>query len=253
MKEENLAIANVGEPTVRMTRAQAAACHAFGGIPPSEALKQQGQKQVLRTSSKRAALDEMNSSASAAAPVQHKRRAVLKDVTNVCCENSYKNCLIAAKILKKNSKQANKGSVNVSKVAPSVAVQVHQLPADSKTNIAQETANTELKSLKVECPVKESYITSQLCAVSNVKGCEIDKPQLGKQSIGMPSQLQNFSKREPNPSHQPPFSSVSDNISSSLHRAESPSSFSSPDSPSSSFPAPRQSLFLTVAASLGAD
>ncbi|CAL5324596.1 unnamed protein product [Camellia sinensis] len=98
MKEENLAIANVGEPTVRMTRARAAACHAFGGIPPSEALKQQGQKQVLRTSSKRAALDEMNSSASAAAPVQHKRRAVLKDVTNVCCENSYKNCLIAAKI-----------------------------------------------------------------------------------------------------------------------------------------------------------
>ncbi|CAL5349132.1 unnamed protein product [Camellia sinensis] len=144
MKEENLAIANVGEPTVRMTRARAAACHAFGGIPPSEALKQQGQKQVLRTSSKRAALDEMNSSASAAAPVQHKRRAVLKDVTNVCCENSYKNCLIAAKIPKKNSKQANKGSVNVSKVAPSVAVQVHQLLADSKTNIAQETANTEL-------------------------------------------------------------------------------------------------------------
>ncbi|KAI8018460.1 Cyclin-A2-4 [Camellia lanceoleosa] len=205
MKEENLAIANVGEPTVRMTRARAAACHAFGGIPPSEALKQQGQKQVLRTSSERAALDEMNSSASAAAPVQHKRRAVLKDVTNVCCENSYKNCLIAAKISKKNSKQANKGSVNVSKVAPSVAVQVHQLPADSKTNIAQETANTELKSLKVECPVKESNITSQLCAVINVKGCEIDKPQLGKQSIGipqlgkqsigMPSQLQNFSKR----------------------------------------------------------
>ncbi|THG04210.1 hypothetical protein TEA_024470 [Camellia sinensis var. sinensis] len=116
MKEENLAIANVGEPNVRMTRARAAACHAFGGIPPSEALKQQGQKQVLRTSSKRAALDEMNSSASAATPVQHKRRAVLKDVTNVCCENSYKNCLIAAKIPKKNSKQANKGSVNVSKV-----------------------------------------------------------------------------------------------------------------------------------------
>ncbi|CAL5438212.1 unnamed protein product [Camellia sinensis] len=102
MKEENLAIANVGEPTVRMTRARAAACHAFGGIPPSEALKQQGQKQVLRTSSKRAALDEMNSSASAAAPVQHKRRAVLKDVTNVCCENSYKNCLIAAKIPARN-------------------------------------------------------------------------------------------------------------------------------------------------------
>ncbi|KAI7981329.1 Kinesin-like protein KIN-12A [Camellia lanceoleosa] len=44
----------------------------------------------------------MNSSASAAAPVQHKRRAVLKDVTNVCCENSYKNCLIAAKIPVRN-------------------------------------------------------------------------------------------------------------------------------------------------------
>ena len=96
MKKENLASSVVGEPIARMTRARAAARCAPGGISPSKATKQQDQKRVLRTNSKRTALDEENV-APVPAGVQNKRRAVLKDVTNVCC-NSYRNCLITAKL-----------------------------------------------------------------------------------------------------------------------------------------------------------
>ncbi|THG22778.1 hypothetical protein TEA_024703 [Camellia sinensis var. sinensis] len=187
MKKENIVMANVGEPTTRITRARAAACRATGGIPQSEAPKQQDQKRVLRINSKRAALDEVKNSAPVPAGVQHKRRAVLKDVTNVCCD-SYKNCLIAAKISKKNSKPARKCSANVSKVAPSVAVQMQQLPAESKTKIAQETAKTE-----VECSVK--LVDNIPCQTGiTVKGCAIDNHLLGKQNTELPLQLK-FSER----------------------------------------------------------
>ena len=96
MKKENLASSVVGEPIARMTRARAAACRASGGIPPLKATKQQDQKRVLRTNLKRAALDEENK-ATVPAGFQNKRRAALKDVTNVCC-SSYRNCLITAKL-----------------------------------------------------------------------------------------------------------------------------------------------------------
>ncbi|KAF5935876.1 hypothetical protein HYC85_027005 [Camellia sinensis] len=179
MKKENIVMANVGEPTTRITRARAAACRATGGHSPVRSTKAAGSK---------AALDEVKNSAPVTAGVQHKRRAVLKDVTNVCCD-SYKNCLIAAKISKKNSKPARKCSANVSKVAPSVAVQMQQLPAESKAKIAQETAKTE-----VECLVK--LVDNIPCQTGiTVKGCAIDKHLLGKQNTELPLQLK-FSERD---------------------------------------------------------
>ncbi|XP_058226812.1 cyclin-A2-3-like isoform X2 [Rhododendron vialii] len=234
MKKGNLATANFGEPIPRITRARAAACQQSGGIYPSKATKkqdenrfstkQQDQKRVLRTNSKRAALDEVNnsapvtsgvqnkrravlkdvtnskraaldevnSSAPVTAGVQNKRRAVLKDVTNVFCD-SYRNCLMAPKVPKNNSKQTRKGSVNVSKVAPSVAVAMQKLPADLKLKAAQLFLNTEVKSSEGECPVVwESKITLQRGIT--VQGC-YDNPQTGKENT-VPSQAQKFSKRD---------------------------------------------------------
>ncbi|KAG5537620.1 hypothetical protein RHGRI_024910 [Rhododendron griersonianum] len=267
MKKGNLATANFGEPIPRITRARAAACQQSGGIYPSKATKkqdenrfstkQQDQKRVLRTNSKRAALDvvnnsapvtsgvqnkrravlkdvtnskraaldEVNSSAPVTAGVQNKRRAVLKDVTNVFCD-SYRNCLMAPKVpivaelygimdvydtgfrvcvfhnltsvtyadcQKNDSKQTRKGSVNVSKVAPSVAVAMQKLPADLKLKAAQLILNTEVKSSEGECPVVwESKITLQRGIT--VQGC-YDNPQTGKENT-VPSQAQKFSKRD---------------------------------------------------------
>ncbi|KAA8541846.1 hypothetical protein F0562_022998 [Nyssa sinensis] len=167
---------------------------------------------ALRTNSKRAALDEMKNNASATASVQNKRRAVLKDVTNVCCENSYRSCLNAAKIPKKNSRQAKKVPVNVSKVAPSVAVE-KQLPADSNTNLAQETGKTEFQSVvriqqlradsKTNMALETGKTTIQSAAVvcsvnleDTAENCGKDNSQLGKQYSGMPLQIQSFSKKE---------------------------------------------------------
>lgn len=203
MKKANLATANFREPIPRITRARAAAYQQSGGIQPSKATKkqdenrfltkQQDQKRVLRTNSKRAALDEVNNSAPVTAGVQNKRRAVLKDVTNVLCD-SYRNCLIAPKVPKNNSKQARKSSVNVSKVAPSIAVAIQQLPADLKSKAAQAFLKTEVKSSEVECPVMlESNVTFQKGIT--VKGFH-DNPQTRKENTEVPSKAPKFSKRD---------------------------------------------------------
>lgn len=49
---------------------------------------------------------------------------------------------------KNNSKQARKSSVNVSKVAPAIAVAIQQLPADLKLKAAQAFLKTEVKIIR---------------------------------------------------------------------------------------------------------
>lgn len=94
MKNGNLLAAVVRDPTTRVTRARAAASQSSEGLHILDASKQQLQRRELRKNSKRVALDEKSS----CAPTnQHKRRAVLKDVTNICCDDSYRNCLNATK------------------------------------------------------------------------------------------------------------------------------------------------------------
>lgn len=93
MGKENGVSANVGALNGRITRARAAMLRASGQLPPLNAPKQPDQKRVSRANTKRSALDENQN-----AGLQHKKRAVLQDVTNVCCNNSYKSCINATKI-----------------------------------------------------------------------------------------------------------------------------------------------------------
>ncbi|KAL0724457.1 hypothetical protein Bca4012_039056 [Brassica carinata] len=60
------------------------------------------QGRVLRANSKRTALGDKKSNAP-------KRRAVLNDITNITCEDSYRSCFNAAKIQVENIKQIKKG------------------------------------------------------------------------------------------------------------------------------------------------
>ncbi|XP_076908398.1 cyclin-A2-1-like [Bidens hawaiensis] len=76
------------EPTVRVTRARAAASQSSSSEPSKP-----------HNNAKRSVQDENKISATATSGVQKKRRAVLKDVTNICCDNSYKNCIVPTKIL----------------------------------------------------------------------------------------------------------------------------------------------------------
>ncbi|CAK9137914.1 unnamed protein product [Ilex paraguariensis] len=191
---KKMVISAVREPTARITRARAACLQQSGGKPSSEVPKQQDQKRVLRTNSKRAALDERNTSVPVAACVQQKRRAVLRDVTNVCCDNSYKKCLNATKISKKNSKQANKSSVHASK-AVSVAVKIQQVPAEL-TSIGQEIGKAESLSAGACSMILEENIPLQLNTETIAKEYSLHNPQLGKQPPGNPSPLQKFSTKE---------------------------------------------------------
>ncbi|KAK9282256.1 hypothetical protein L1049_005170 [Liquidambar formosana] len=192
MKKENLVIANVQEPTARVTRARAAAFRASSGMTTSKASMQQDQKRTLRTNSKRAALDEKNSNAPDAACLQRKRRAVLQNVTNVFCENSYTNCINATKIRFKNGKQAKKGQVKVSKVVPSVAAEFPHLQALPKPKKAQETEIPGVGPEEVTC----SKTLEDNISLGIIRKCGIADFQLEKQSFEMPSRPQSPSNKE---------------------------------------------------------
>ncbi|KAH1085183.1 hypothetical protein AAZX31_07G032400 [Glycine max] len=130
MKKENSVMLKAGELPGRLTRARAAAAlRAYGQLPPLKERAQQNQNQLSRVNSKRAVSDNTC--------VQRKRKAVLQEVTNVCCENAYKACLNSTNIQARKSKLAKAGQINVSKVAPSVTVEPRQFQVDSK---AKETA-----------------------------------------------------------------------------------------------------------------
>lgn len=140
MNKENITSAKIEEPTVRITRARAKAATKSGGLLPPKPPIKLDQMQVVRTNSKRAASDENKPSATANAGLQHKRRAALKDVTNVVSENSYMNCISTTKV--EISKRAKRGTSNKSsKVALTVLVETPQVQEDAKTKVTGETSN----------------------------------------------------------------------------------------------------------------
>lgn len=140
MKKENTLPAGNGEPTARITRARAASCHLNSGmLPPKPPCTKQELKRVLRSYSKRAAMDVNGHTASAIMSSQPKRRAVLKDVTNICCNGSYMNCFSATKMQTKNCKNSKQGARKKdSKVTPVVAVEAAEAQDGAKEKIAEE-------------------------------------------------------------------------------------------------------------------
>lgn len=90
MKKESSVTLKTGELSGRVTRARAAAHCSSGKLPPLKERSQQNQKQLSRVNSKRAASDNTC--------VPRKKRTVLQDVTNVCCENAYTSCVNSNKI-----------------------------------------------------------------------------------------------------------------------------------------------------------
>lgn len=88
MNKENANRAMRSADNVCITRSRAQA------LGPS---LEQEHKRILRTNVKRAASDETKSATAGNVPVQNKKRAVLKDVTNVFCESSYIDYVNVAK------------------------------------------------------------------------------------------------------------------------------------------------------------
>lgn len=97
MNKENGTAAKFGEPTVRITRARAKGLSISEGLPPPRPSRKHDQKPTLQQNSKRPASDENKSSISLTSCFQHKKRAVLKDVTNVFCD-PHVNCINAVRV-----------------------------------------------------------------------------------------------------------------------------------------------------------
>ncbi|XP_018847567.2 cyclin-A2-4-like isoform X1 [Juglans regia] len=192
MRKENLVTAKSREPTAPLTRARAAAFRASGQLPPLKAPIPQTQKRNLRGNSKGTDLDENNNHAPGDACLQHKRRAVFQDITNNCCTGSYRNCLNATKIQAKNRKSTNKGQIQVSKVAPSVALERPQFQAGSKTNILQEKVEVEPKSKEVISSIDLKESVPLLLSIIKEHG--LYDHQLEFRSSGVPSHLQSSPK-----------------------------------------------------------
>ncbi|KAF5739126.1 cyclin-A2-4-like [Tripterygium wilfordii] len=187
MKKENLVPANIGGVGGRLTRARAAVLRASGQLPPLKVPTQQDQKRTSLANVKRAAAEDKNPRASGDACLQRKRKAVLQDVTNVCCENSYRSCFNANKIQGKKTKEDKEGHVNLTKVAAPVSTKLLPLETDSSIKLCQEPVRIEPKS-EVLCSanlLKDSSFTMRECC--------IDDRQLSKQSSGMHSRARNIS------------------------------------------------------------
>ncbi|KAK1579002.1 hypothetical protein Q3G72_034853 [Acer saccharum] len=193
MKSQSSITANVGDLNGRITRARAAALRSSGDMAPSKATTEQNKKRVLRGNPKRAALDENTTTNVPDNQVlQRKRRAVLQDVTNVVCENSYMNCFNATKIQAKNCKQAKRGQASGSKVASSVSVELQQVQANSKPRLAKETTEAEPKREEVSTSLDTNIPPLRL---NTIKECGISDQIFANQTSRMPSRARSSQKK----------------------------------------------------------
>ncbi|KAL3650868.1 hypothetical protein CASFOL_007271 [Castilleja foliolosa] len=140
MNDENRS-SDLGKPIARITRARAKALGSLSGLPPLHPSSKQADKPVSRANLKRAASDKKEPLSSSVCPPP-KKRAVLKDVTNITCEDLYMNCMKSA------------GGQKKGKVAPAVVSKFFKVPGDIKEN--------EKDELKVEVVESEDSSASNL-------------------------------------------------------------------------------------------
>ncbi|XP_019436394.1 PREDICTED: cyclin-A2-4-like isoform X2 [Lupinus angustifolius] len=90
MKKEKSVTLTALELPGRLTRSQAASCSESRQFPPLKVVTQQNQKQSKGANPKRPVSDNTR--------LGRKRRSVLRDVTNISCENTYSSSFNATKI-----------------------------------------------------------------------------------------------------------------------------------------------------------
>ncbi|CAA2997871.1 cyclin-A2-2-like isoform X1 [Olea europaea subsp. europaea] len=188
MNKENRSSEVVG-PTMRITRARTKALGSSGGLPPLHPSTKQDARRVLQTTTKRVASDENEPAASSSAFSQHKKRAILKEVTNTLCENSYRNCFNATKV--HLSKLDRKGTVKKNaRVAHAVSVKETQVPKDRRENITKEISAVTVEE------------TQDICLPVNVKDLVTVQP----------SEYVNSTDRQKSSKHNPWWSQLKQGI-----------------------------------------
>ncbi|KAI3707177.1 hypothetical protein L6452_25469 [Arctium lappa] len=157
MNKENVPVANIQEPTARITRARAKALGISGGLPPLHPLVKQESKQALQPNSKRGSADN-KSTADVGNGFQSKRRAVLKDVTNMPFDDL--NMKVINEIKIQTSKQLRRSTAKKNDMAaPAVCVG----PQDQmgKAKATEDMTKQSIRELR--------EITSQLKLVNDLE------------------------------------------------------------------------------------
>ncbi|XP_026408487.1 cyclin-A2-2-like isoform X1 [Papaver somniferum] len=187
MVKENMLPSISEECTARMTRSRAAASRASSVTLPPKAPTKQEMKKVTRGNSKRPASDENNPTG-----LQNKRRAVFKDVTNVLCDTSYRNCFNASKIQTKNKIQAKRvPAAKTSKVtpAPGVSLKILQDQEDTrKYKVEEETGKSGFDTQGSMFSLKSEGIEEmQQSTESDIRGCSLADLRLEEQISRKPT------------------------------------------------------------------
>ncbi|XP_068653004.1 cyclin-A2-4-like [Aristolochia californica] len=196
--KENIAIPIDRGSIGRMTRARAAACSSTSGaLPPRPPPVKQDQVRVLRGNSKRAAASDENRYSAPTASFQNKRRAVLRDVSNICCQNSYKSCVNATKMQIKSSRKVRVCTGRKeSKVIPVASSENTEVQVEGKTKMAEEIWEMGISKLqdtgiseKSEEPLPDQQNADSVCDGMNKTSFALSYPLLEKQSSRQPSSL----------------------------------------------------------------
>ncbi|TYI79276.1 hypothetical protein E1A91_D05G011600v1 [Gossypium mustelinum] len=168
MNKENEPTEEVEEPTGRITRARYKALRAAGGIcSSSKPSFKQEQKRVLRLNSKRAASDENKASVPATVGLQPKRRAVLKNVTNVGDDTLYMDCTNATKnrITKQTITDHNEKNTEMFE---DIAMEIPSAEEDVKAKLADSLSKIRMvETQEITLPVipeERELLESKCCA-----------------------------------------------------------------------------------------
>ncbi|XP_010541626.1 PREDICTED: cyclin-A2-2 [Tarenaya hassleriana] len=160
--KENIHTSNVQETNVRITRSRAKALgSSIGALPPSKPSFKQEPKRIPRVSHKRIASDDNKPSTTAASGLQHKRRAVLKDVTNTSSENIYTDCLKGSNV--KASKRGRKDPNEKAKGDADASMEILVDVDAEKMKLAEDLSKIRVAEPQdVSVPIsKEGQVTLQ--------------------------------------------------------------------------------------------
>ncbi|KAJ7958717.1 Cyclin [Quillaja saponaria] len=142
MNRKNITAAKYEVPPARITRARAKTSSSLGGISPSSrpSFKHE-QKHAPRENSKRAASDENKTSVVATAGIHQKRKAVLKDVTNISYEKTNINSISKVQ----TTKRARGGPTRRKmKEGSDVLAEIPLVQEDVKTKLAEELSKIRM-------------------------------------------------------------------------------------------------------------
>ncbi|XP_028802371.1 cyclin-A2-1-like [Neltuma alba] len=183
MNKESTVYAEDAKFPVRITRARARALGSLGGIPPSSRPSfMQEQKRAHPTKSKRAASDENKASVVTMDGLQNKRRAVLRDVTNIC-ENSNDKSTDASSFQAKGGKNTKSASV--------VSTEASSTQEDVKTKLAEELSKIRMvESRNTTNAFKlEDKMPPQRCMSNGTEDCLSAGPMLSTQDSVMSDEI----------------------------------------------------------------